>query len=409
MIAAVVFANQEIADLQLVGRIFHIISISGAVVLLISAIGRWSIPYISTVGVLFLLGAVTAQRLPYEVTLNVLFLAAGAIAGQLQRENVKNALLAITLLSGIVMLLQVLGVGEWTQALTTNGILPGGGRVEVPLEPSFLVTARDFQGSYLQGRPSGLFHSNQFACLVVMITMAFFLTTNRVSGLFLGFSLCFVSVLLLSKVVFLGIIGMLIVLFLLGHRRTSVKYFIMMAAAVLLYFVLFPGLLNLFLINPHVMAVSLVVRLVDVAAAIGIDANSSMRFFEHIGLIHAGQMKDALVAQIISGNATSGTSTAVVTLSSHAPVFLSAASALFLAWLVFPDVRRLGLDLRKSTSARNIMILMALATFCLAADFLSAGIFWAFAGFAVPLLSSYSQRETEFLNIPTATKAQAVA
>ena len=72
MIAAVVLTNQPASELQVFGRLFHFASIAGAVALLLTAIGRWSLPYVAIVGTMFLVGAITLQRLPYEVFLNVM-------------------------------------------------------------------------------------------------------------------------------------------------------------------------------------------------------------------------------------------------------------------------------------------------------------------------------------------------
>lgn len=409
MIAAVVLANQSVNELQLLGRLFHLSSIAGAVALLLVAIGRWSVPYVAMVGVVFVVGAMTLQRLPYEVSLNVMFLGAGTVVAWVARESATKALLAMTLVSGGVMLLQVLGVGEWTQALVTHGLLTGGGKVEVPLEPAFLVSAADFQGSFLQGRPSGLFHSNQFANLVVLVTFALTVTMQRPVNKIIGLALCVVSTLLLSKVVFLGVALMLFILFFIGKRQTSVTYTVMMAASLLGYAVLFPGLFQLFLINPHVLIVSIVVRVIDMAAALGGDADAAVASLRQLGVIDAGQMNDALVGRIVAENTTAGRSTAFVTLSHYTPFFLSAAASGLLAWLSIPSCRRAVRFVWRQLGPSNVLVALALVTFSLAADFLASGFFWAIAGFALPYLGSYSVSEKECPIKANATKAHTAA
>ena len=190
LIATAVFANQNDQLLNAVGRIFHLVNISTASALAIK-IGRINgILLVLLSASLFFVDKIYGYRIPYIVSLNILFMITGIIISSRYWKITKKVVVFSTVVSGVVMLLQLIGVGEWTQFFTTHGNLPNGTSLTKSPFPTLFVDAAELQANHLQGRPAGLFYSNQFASLVVLFAVALSMTAGGRRYFWVDIMLC---------------------------------------------------------------------------------------------------------------------------------------------------------------------------------------------------------------------------
>lgn len=388
-IAAVVFANQP-NELATIGRTFHLASIALLAALLF-LYRRNAVAYIGLCAMLFAIG-VAGYRLPYEVALCVLFMGAGIVIGSLHRKAATIAVLAATIASGLLMFLQVAGVSEWTQILTTHGTVAGAPDVpKIPM-PTIFLGYREVEANFLQGRPAGLFHSNQFASLIILFALALSISRKGERSLVVDTALCATAVLSLAKVVFLGLALMLIYRFVSGGREgkaAAMRFAALTAVALVAYAVLFPGMFQLYFFNAHNVWQSVASRVADMLAVLGFSPDQIrtilMSDWFTFGMRRDGQIKDALVDHLASVD-KQGRTTAFSTLAHHAAILYGGGAAAILLFSLNTPVRRnTAAWCREHFSHEHVTLLIAIGSFCLAANFLGAPIFWLIAGFAVPL------------------------
>jgi hypothetical protein len=385
-IAAVVLANQQQPELILAGRVAHLISIAAACAVCLTTLGARMLPYVIGVAVIYGLNLLTNIRLPYEVMLSVLFLAAGAIIGANYREAAARTVITISILSGAMMFLQVVGAGEWTQALTTHGIIGNG--IEVPKSPlpTLFLGYYEVQANFLQGRPAGLLHSNQFASLVILFALALSISREGERSWWVDAALCATAVLTLAKVVFLGIALLVAFYFLTGRRALAIRFAALTATFIVVYAVLFPGMFQIYFFSLHNVWQSIAARFVDVLMLAGFEPDQItaglLRF--DFGMRSSGELKDALIDRMLVQS--TGRLSAITALTPHAVMIYAAASVAFLCFSINEGARRQVLDwIRSNIDREHISVALVLGAFCLAANFLGSQIFWMMAGFVVPL------------------------
>lgn len=381
-IAAVVFSNQPDQAMQLVGRVFHLLNIAASCYLVLTVMGVGAAGYVAVVALLFVLDKIAGTRLPYIVFLNVLFLFAGAAAIARNRDLITTTLAVIVIASGIMMFLQVAGVGEWTQLLTTHGTVSDGANVPKAPHPAFFVGYYESAANFLQGRPAGLFHSNQFGSLLILVSLALVMSGRRAIAAEL--LLCFVAVLSLSKAVFLGI-ALLCVFYFFRDRGKAIRIASFTAIGLAVYAVLFPGLFQIFLANPEIFWTSVVVRLVDFgAAAFGWDRDAvlaALDFMKSEGCSDCTVNRE-FVEGVVMRAATSQRVSSFSVLAPFTPILISIFAV---ATFVFLTSKRARTRIREVVKTGDIAVFISLYCFCLASNFLNAQIFWLYMGFAVPL------------------------
>lgn len=383
-IAAVVFTNQPNEVLQIFGRCFHLLNIAASAAITTAFLGSGAAAYVAIVAGLFTLDKLTGVRMPYIIALNVLFLFAGMVAFSMSRKNVATTLAIITIASGIIMLAQIIGVGEWTQLLTTHGTIAGGPDFSKLPSPALFVGYYESVANPLQGRPAGLFHSNQFASLIILVTLAMVMTVDVPKAI--EATVCVTGVLSLSKAVFLGLFLMVVYYFFFVDRGKSVRFATYTVLALVVYALLFPGLFLIFFANPQALWGSVIVRIADFgSAAFGWDreANLAMLSFVQSEGYGGARISPGITPAIVdaTGVRVSGYSVLVP----FTPILLS---VLTLFTYVVCISKRIRASIRDFLTPSRVTLIISLLTFSLASNFLSSQIFWFFAGLAaaVPIL-----------------------
>lgn len=376
-IATGVLANQPNETLHVIGRGFHLLNIISCA-LIVSTL-RWNaaVGYVVGVGLLYLLDRFSGIRLPYVIALNGLFLLAGMTAISRSRELVTTTLSLIVIASGAVMVLQVAGVGEWTQILTTHGTVANGEDFSKVPSPALFVGYYDTLANFVQGRPAGLFYSNQFASLLILVALALAMTGSQPR--LVEVLLCVTAVLSLSKVVFLGIVLLCGIFFLVDRERMK-RLALYTTISLVVYALLFPGLFFVFFASPQTVWVSAVVRMVDIGVAIfGWDSESIMSFVQLLNF--KWSMASTELIQRIVDDASSKTSWSLA-YAAIVLVLLITAVAGLIVLTSRPEIRTW---LSQNIATHWAAPWTVLACFCLAANFFGAQIFWLCAGFASPM------------------------
>lgn len=381
---AVVFTNQPDPSLTMFGRALHLASILCGITLLVRAnAGGWV--YVAVVAGLFAIG-LAGYRLPYEVGLSVLFLAVGAVLAAQSRQSATTVVLAITIVSGLMMLLQALGVGEWTQTLTTHGIVADGPDATKEPNPSLFVGYYDLHANYLQGRPAGLLHSNQFASLIVLFALALRVGERADRHWLFDAALCVTAVLTLAKVVFLGMGLLLAFQYLRGSRAIAIRFALFTGAALVAYAVFFPGMFLTYFLSLHNIWQSVAIRIADTLALLGSNTEEIKGTLLSVdfGLRKDGQITDGLLERL-AGASEGGRVSAFTALAPYAAVLYALTAVALIGACMNAAARNATVHwMRTNVGQEHVSVLIALGTFCLAANFLGAQIFWLMAGFAVP-------------------------
>jgi hypothetical protein len=216
------------------------------------------------------LEAVTGLSAPYFVAVNAAFLCAGIIAALEAPGLVFRQVRFFLLLCLPLMFLQVVGAGEWTQALNTEYWVNeqdfGNRKVIHPMlfQPLEFVQYNYGVG---QGRPAGLLHANNVLSLIIIF--GFVLQFGRVQRPRVTWTdavLVGVTVLAMAKIVLLTVLLLMLWMWLLRDsvcraRATGVAFLFVIGYGI--YALLFPGLFEMQLSGYKIMY-SISVRVFDV-------------------------------------------------------------------------------------------------------------------------------------------------
>ncbi len=382
-ISANVLTAQTSEWLVLAGRGCHLASICLAVSFAVVS-SRASVVFVAALVLSFLAGALLGARQLYIHLLCILFLFAGALTSKFYRKSLTTTFQALTLISGVVMLLQVLGVGEWVQYLNTAG----GSEIPLTPFPTFLVSAQDLLAQHVQGRPVGLFHSNPFACLIVLVTMALTLANDDQRPFWLDAALGAVAVITLAKAVYLGTV--LIALLTIGkgdwrQRSGALRFSFMFTGLLIAYVALFPGLTSIFMFNPQTFVVSVMTRVIDIGVTVAPQHEAQlMAFLVWIeSIVGSRQLTNHLIPQLI--DVYSQDRLSIFTLIYQVRTgFLVCLAVLFLVACTSRPTRRGLTWLGRSFGLQELALLVALFSISLAANFAGAQLFWLFVGMAIP-------------------------
>ncbi len=306
LIAAAVINNQGWpGPAARIGQVLNVLSWGFALLILAPfALGRaWFrfLSYLLLAGLL--LRDFTFGRTAYLIAQNTLVFFAGSLIVLRDSRLLTRQFSILAGASAILMFLQVLGVGEFTQVLATHGSLGNGVKLETTPQPTFLVSAENLQVSFIQGRPSGPLYSNQFASLVAIFAMGAFLcfglgtrTRNFASAL----AISTMSVLTLAKIVILSATAM-VAATLFSHDpavKFRAKWIAGLSAVVFaLYSALFPGVVQTYL-GLLSISLSFYSRIFDFLFNIGADPSDDSPLSKYlrqqstdaVGYIHANNM-----------------------------------------------------------------------------------------------------------------------
>ncbi|EJC82701.1 hypothetical protein Rleg4DRAFT_4427 [Rhizobium leguminosarum bv. trifolii WSM2297] len=382
-IAANVLTAQTRDWLMLAGRGCHLASIGFAVSLALAA-SRGNLVFIAALIISFVAGALLGARELYVDLLCILFLFAGALVSRYDLKRTTCTLQLLTLASGVLMFLQVVGVGEWTQYLNTAG----GSEIPLTPFPTFLVPAQDLMAQHVQGRPVGLFHSNPFACLIVLVTLALTLSSDEERSVWLDISLGAVAVLTLAKAVYLGVALIVLLTVYRGSERqrsSALRFAFMFVGLVIAYIALFPGLTSIFMFNPQTFVVSVMTRIIDIGVTLAPQHKAElMAFLEWIeSIVGSAELTSHLIPQLIDIYSQERLSifTLIYQVRTGFVIFLG---VLFLITCTSRSTRHGLIWTKNSFALQDLALLVALFSISLAANFAGAQLFWFFVGLAIP-------------------------
>lgn len=252
LLLASAILNQQIGSTPLLaaGQLVSTLGTLAAIVIVWATFGpKWWVVLVVALTVVFRFARVTVADegmilTGYVVLSGVLYLTAGLIAAILAPDTVARHLWLGCVIGLPLMILQVLGVGEWTQVLRTDLHDEGlGVRLQFPTlfkQPGEVVL------NVIQSRPAGLFPSNNLLSMVVVFTVAWFFSRGEgVRQHRRDLPLLAVAVLTMAKIVMLGTLAVFAWLFVAGgraKRRRVLRATIWIAMLIATYAVLFPGL-----------------------------------------------------------------------------------------------------------------------------------------------------------------------
>jgi hypothetical protein len=255
LLTSSIFLQQVDKNLELIyaiGQLLSIVSLFAAILIILGA-NKSPIFTISLIAFIFLLRLgkgispldVIISDL-YEALLLVLMYYTGKALWVRNPFLIGRQFSLFCILGLLLMVVQMLGVGEWTQVLRTD---VHGGLIsnELTQSPTLLVDERDLDiGATLQSRPAGVFASNNALSLVLSFAVALMLWQNtKRTRLFRSVLLALVCVLAMSKTVFAVIVCS--VSFAVGfgdfsQRCRALSFLLFTSCWLFLYALLFPGL-----------------------------------------------------------------------------------------------------------------------------------------------------------------------
>lgn len=252
LVAASILLQQELNGVGFLFEIGHIVSVLAALsaIVFVFRYGNQKPGFVIILCLLML--RVGKQALPdielmaslYEIVLFVFMSFAGHILWKRDPLRIQRQLSMVCLVGLPLMLLQVLGAGEWTQLLRTDFHDVYG---DVTQYPTFLITVDELlTGNTLQPRPAGLFASNNGLSLVLAIAVGLTIwQPSRCASPFRDFMLAMVCVLAMSKTVYAVVAGVAFFAIIVGdvsQRRSALHFILSMLCGLFIYFLIFPGL-----------------------------------------------------------------------------------------------------------------------------------------------------------------------
>jgi hypothetical protein len=199
----------------------------------------------------------------YTLTLNLL-ICISSVAISLERPKIiYTQVMFICTLSFIFMIMQLIGVGAWTQVLTTHG------PVAIEQRNMLFIKYFDLMNFYydvIQVRPAGILHSNIMLSGMVLFGVSLHFSQPKGGRLLGTIILCGSIVIAMSKLLFFGSVIIFLVILFSGnrHQKFSIKEAIIILIIFFsLYSYLFPGLYS-YNVNITTLLYSFDLRLNDV-------------------------------------------------------------------------------------------------------------------------------------------------
>ena len=359
-----------------IGRIINLLSIAFASAIVLLGASRYRVAMWTLVISVFVAGAVkfaSSVDFGYLYLQNGLFFLAGSWVGLHSPARLRWTLIVLAALSSVAMLLQVLGVGEWVFTLSTHGVMESGISISKTPVSTFLVPYRELQGNFLQGRPSGIFHSNQYTTLIAIAGLAFYFDVLQLRRSSWSIVLATFGILTLSKSLFLASVFMVAYSV---YRSPELKRNVFsrcgqFAAAFVVYGTAFPGILGTYL-GFAVTYNSLLVRVFDVFRLLHLPAGLRGT---HSPLVKSGNFvlgDRAMHAVVETSVRTSGIGEMVEAW----PLSVAVIGLLVIGY-------RIGVRTTGRPKAFSILLLIGLSCYLLSAAMTTAQSFWFLAGVAL--------------------------
>ncbi len=372
-----------------IGRCINLMAIASAGLFVGLGARRNEAFLIALVALVFVAGGLQALiklDAGYLMFQNALFFLAGSLMGSCFLEKIRAALTVMAYISVPVMILQVLGAGEWVYFLSTHGMQITGESISKTPVATLFVPINELGGTFLQGRPAGPFHSNQYATILAVAGLAVYFdvsTSRRIRSLiFLGVF----GVLTLSKVFFLAALFMFVFILCVQVRRRMKAVQLLMGLFAILgaYSILFPGVVGTYL-GLAVIVNSALLRIVDVLRLLPIDLSN---FGIYNQLIESGaavldyRALGAVEAQPREVQ-VSGIAQFIELWRVSMPIFL------LLAFGYFNGVKRM-----QRPPFFTILLMIGLMTVLLSSGMLLSQTFWFLSGVALyPVGSAFWRTE----------------
>lgn len=312
----------------------------------------------------------------YLTSQNMVFFLTGSLVANVALRELMVVAEKLLIACVLMMLFQVSGVGEWTQYFVTHGTLADGSTVSLTQVPTLFRSLAETGGTFLQGRPAGIFHANQYAVLFVVFMMALEV------GLLVGnddfrsrsrwrWLIFFACALTQSKAAILAFEIMWIIL--LTRRMLSKLSAVALQAqflmCFLIYWLLFPGVFEIYM-GPEIILNSFAVRMLDFANLLGIDFEDMRRSLDQFKAMSEAVGRIGEVSQ-----RTSGFSQLLQEWALTIPVSVSIC---FVSWL-----GRLGVQ--DSTKGNvGTLVCGGMVGVLMSAALLASQLFWFMFGLGVP-------------------------
>ncbi len=273
IVISMVLGNQPFPIAQLISQGLNWVNLAAGCVVLLSAV-RARTPTMALMAAIVITKILrsTAMAGPAEVmyvaAVGVLFCVVGAVVAFRRPALLYKQVMTIALLNVVFMILQVVGVGAWTQLLTTHG----EGNLTPPVRTLF-VSEADLEYLLVQGRPAGLSYSNIVLTLIITFATILHLSLNRRDKGRKWWGSAVISVMVaLSMSKFVLIVSPLVALWLmLTGRRTqrapAARALAGIVMALVVYCYAFPGLVATNL-DVKTIGTSFYLRLNDMAGAL---------------------------------------------------------------------------------------------------------------------------------------------
>ena len=350
--------------------------VAAAIVLLTFPRARWSLLLVA--GTVFLraarvlMGEAPGLVLAYSFAAGLLFAAAGMVMAIQRPRQVHRQALFFCLISLPLMLLQLLGVGDWTQLLRTD--IYGSWPEAETQYPTLFVPEDQLVVTTLQARPAGFLFAN--VALSPVLVFAVGLHMARPGSERFGWRevvLCATIVLAMAKVVFLAFASMAVWLLIAGghgKRRRVIRMGVLSGLLILLYISLFPGVAATTLSWDN-MQLNFLVRYADFLFSTNVPVLADLA---------SSVPRRALVLV----DPEEGLQSGYATIAAQLPFVM--AGALVLAPFFFVGLRRLRKRAPEFTDSTVIMLLAA-ALIPLITSFLGSAIYSFIFGFGlIPLV-----------------------
>jgi hypothetical protein len=249
ILSAVLNQERPYEILIAIGQLVSIACVATAVVLPIAALPGRIWPVALAVGTVILraarliFGSDPILQWAYTLVVGLEFCAAGAVVAILSPTRLRRQMIIFMTLSLVLMLLQLTGVGSWTQVLRTDFHLPG--EESLRQYGTLFVPLADLVPTTLQMRPAGFMSANNIFSVFLIGALAFhYGMPTRGKLTWRDLVLCGATIVAMAKIGFLSFALIAIYLIVAGghdHRRRMLKVTVVFTLFMAGYAFLFPG------------------------------------------------------------------------------------------------------------------------------------------------------------------------
>jgi hypothetical protein len=194
-----------------------------------------------------MLGENALVMVAYALVVGLEFCAAAAVVAIVSPVRLRRQMLVFVILSLVFMLLQLLGVGAWTQVLRTD--FHAHGEETLKQYATLFVAYDDLAPTTIQLRPAGLMSANNVFSVFLVVALAFHYGSPHSGRItWRDITLCVATTVAMAKIGVLALIVFLLALLASGNpsrRWLAVKVAAIFCVSVFAYAVLFPGAFEL--------------------------------------------------------------------------------------------------------------------------------------------------------------------